>query len=326
MRQGRQRVLYILSIIVISVLIGLNMLEAGETFPAKPVTILVPWPPGGATDTLARGFEKVMPKYLPQPLVVVNKPGGAGTIATTELVRSKPDGYTICLNAIGPLTTQPHLTNLPYGKDDYEVIIHIGNNPIVLAVQETAPWKNLSDLVTYMKANPEKVRIGHHGAGSIGHLALVEWQGITGLSFLPIPFSGGAPLATALLGGHIEAAALHPAEILAHVEAGKARVIGVMQPERNPQFPEAPTFKELGYSIEAGIFNIILAPKGTPPDRLQILHDAFKQALEDPEFVALTERVNYNRQYLDGETARQKLAVAYDKYGELIKRLGLAKK
>ncbi len=108
-------------------------------YPTKPITLVIPWPAGGITDMMGRTFAKVLPQTLGQPIVVVNRPGGAGTIGTTECIRARPDGYTTCITAAGPLTTQPHLSKLPYSVEDYIPVLHLGNNPIVLAVRADAP-------------------------------------------------------------------------------------------------------------------------------------------------------------------------------------------
>lgn len=299
---------------------------SAASYPTKPITLLIPWPAGGITDMIGRTFAKILPDTLGQSVVVVNRPGGAGTIATTECIRARPEGYTTCITAAGPLTTQPHLSDLPYTVDDYIPVIHLGTNPIVLAVRADAPWADARALLNYVRENPAKLRIGHHGAGSLGHLGLIRLQQEAKLSMTPVPFAGAAPAVTALLGGHVEAIAVHPGEVWAQVEAGKARVLAVFQKARNPRYPEAPTMKELGHDIQAGVFNVVLLPKGTPPDVVRTLHDAFKTGLESQTFQGFAREFAYEIEYLDQLGARKRIAEWLERNGELIRMLGLPKK
>ncbi len=296
------------------------------SYPIKPITLLIPWPAGGITDMIGRTFAKVLPDILGQTIVVVNRPGGAGTIATSECIRARPDGYTTCITAAGPLTTQPHLSDLPYSTDDYIPVIHLGNNPIVLGVRADAPWSDVRALLNHVRENPGKVRVGHHGAGSFGHLGLIRLQQDAKITLTPVPFAGAAPAVTALLGGHVEAIAVHPGEVWAQAEAGKARVLAVFQTKRNSRYPDAPTFKEIGHDIQAGVFNVVLLPKGTPPEIVRTVHDAFKKGLESQAYQDFAREFAYEIEYLDQSAARKKIAAWLEQNGELIRMLGLPKK
>lgn len=296
------------------------------SYPTKPITLLIPWPPGGITDMIGRTFAKVLPESLGQTIVIVNRPGGAGTIGTSECIRARPDGYTTCITAAGPLTTQPHLSDLPYSAEDYIPVIHLGNNPIVLAVRADAAWPDARALLNHVRENPERVRVGHHGAGSFGHLGLIRLQQDAKISLTPVPFAGAAPAVTALLGGHVEAIAVHPGEVWAQVEAGKARVLTVFQAKRNFRYLDAPTMKELGYDIQAGVFNVVLLPKGTPPEVVRTVHDAFKKGLESQAYQDFAREFAYEIEYLDQGAARKKIATWLEQNGALIRMLGLPKK
>jgi tripartite-type tricarboxylate transporter receptor subunit TctC len=300
--------------------------QAAEKFPTKPVTALVGFPPGGSTDLIARALESVMKRHLGQPLVVVNRTGGVGTIAVTELVKAKPDGYTVCVCPIGPITTQPHLANLPYRPDDYIAIIHIAKFVGVLSVKADTPWKTLQEFLAHVKAKPGQVKISHAGVGTINHLGLEELKLQAKLDFIGLPTGGGGPAVVSMLGGHVEASAHNTNEIVAQVEAKKARVLGVFDETRSARFPEVPTFKEIGYDVQATNFYVILVPKGTPPDIQKILHGSFKKAMEDPAFVQTADRLVFDLEYQGPEEAAHRLARAYQKNGELIRRLGLPKR
>ncbi len=313
-------------LIIVTAVVLFSSLAAAQTYPAKPVTALVGFPPGGSTDLIARTLEGVMKKHLGQPMVVVNRTGGVGTIAVTELVRAKPDGYTICVCPIGPLTTQPHLADLPYKETDYLTVIHIAKFVGVLSVKSDAPWKTAQEFIAHVRAKPGEVRVSHAGAGTINHLGLEELRLLAKLDLTPVPTGGGGPAVVAMLGGHVEASVHNTNEIVGQVEAGKARVLGVFDDKRSPRFANVPTFKELGYDAQATNFYVIAVPKGTPPDVMKTLHDAFRKAIADPAFVATAEKLVFDLEYLGPDEASRKLAQAYAKNGELIRKLGLKKK
>ncbi len=300
--------------------------RGADKFPVKPVTALVGFPPGGSTDLIARALESVMKAHLGQPLVVVNRTGGVGTIAVTELVKAKPDGYTVCVCPIGPITTQPHLADLPYRPDDYVPIIHIAKFVGVLSVRAEAPWKTVQEFLAHVKAKPGQVRISHAGVGTINHLGLEELKLQAKLDFVGLPTGGGGPAVVSMLGGHVDASAHNTNEIVAQVEAKKARVLGVFDEGRSARFPDVPTFKEVGYDVQATNFYVILVPKGTPAEIQKILHDAFKKAIEDPAFVKTADRLVFDLEYQGPEETARRLARAYQKNGELIRRLGLPKR
>jgi tripartite-type tricarboxylate transporter receptor subunit TctC len=297
-----------------------------DKFPVKPVTALVGFPPAGSTDLIARALESVMKSHLGQPLVVVNRTGGVGTIAVSELVKAKPDGYTVCVCPIGPITTQPHLADLPYRPDDYAAIIHIAKFVGVLSVKADAPWKTLQEFLAHVKSKPGQVRISHAGVGTINHLGLEELKLQAKLDFTGLPTGGGGPAVVSMLGGHVDASAHNTNEIIAQVEAKKARVLGVFDDQRSARFPDVPTFKEIGNDVSATNFYVILVPKGTPPEIQKALHDGFRKAMADPAFVQTADRLVFDLEYQGPEEAARRLARAYQKNGELIRRLGLPKR
>lgn len=322
----RDRIAFGLAVTVIAFVGLVGEGYGAERFPVKPITALVGFPPGGSTDLIARALEGVSKKHLGQPLVVVNRTGGVGTIAVTELVKAKPDGYTVCVCPIGPLTTQPHLADLPYTEKDYLPIIHIAKFVGVLSVKGGAPWKTIQEFLDHARANPGKVRVSHAGVGTVNHLGLEELKLLAKLDITGVPTGGGGPAIVAMLGGHVEASVHNTNEIIAQVEAGKARVLGVFDEKRNPRVPGVPTFKELGYDVQVPNFYVIAVPKGTLPEIIKTLHDGFKKMMEDPAFVAAAEKLVFDLEYLGADEAARKLAQAFAKNGELIRKLGLPKK
>jgi len=295
-------------------------------FPERSITLIAPFPPGNPTDIVGRALAEAVKKYLPKPVVVVNRPGGAGTIGISEVIQAKPDGYTIGVGAVAVLTVQPHLTPLPYRTpDDYSPLMKLGTLQITLFVRSDAPWKNAKELIEYARANPGKLKIGVPGFGTILHLNWEHLKLLTKIDLTSVPYEGPQQI-PALLGGHVDVALAHPAPILAHVKAEKIRVIGVFQKERNPSFPDAPTFKELGYDITQGVYYFLLLPKGTPQAVVEILHGAFKKALAEPSFVMVMKNSQIDIDYQRPEAISKELWASYEDNRKMVEYLGLKKK
>nr|MDA8218830.1 tripartite tricarboxylate transporter substrate binding protein [Dehalococcoidales bacterium] len=184
---------------------------AGRVYPDKPVTIIALDPAGGPTDIVARQLAEAAKPFFPQPLVVINRPGGAGTIAAAEVAKAAPDGYTIGLQAVGPLALQPHRNQLPYqGPRDFTPIIKLVDQPLVLAVRADSSRQTASDLLRDAQASPGRIRVALPGAGTIAQLVLTELRRQTGAVFTPVPFGSAGEAVLALLGGEVEAAVVGP--------------------------------------------------------------------------------------------------------------------
>ncbi|HET7875832.1 MAG TPA: tripartite tricarboxylate transporter substrate binding protein [Methylomirabilota bacterium] len=300
---------------------------AAAQYPERAVTMICPFPAGGAMDIVARHLVEGMKRHFPKPVAVVNRPGAAGTIGNAEVVQAKPDGYTIGISAVAVLTVQPHRTDLPYkSPDDYEPIIKLVNLPIVFAVKADSPWKGMREFLDAARGAPGKLRVGSPGVGTILHLDLEALKADAKVDLTHVPFAGGAESVPALLGGHIEGLTAHPSEIGPHVQAGKARVLAVYEEKRNPLFPEAPTFRELGHDITLGVYYLLIAPKGTPAAALKTLHDAARLAMAEPVFVAMAKTRGYAIEYKGPDALKQELWDSYRKNEALLKQLGLGKK
>jgi tripartite-type tricarboxylate transporter receptor subunit TctC len=297
-----------------------------QSYPTRPVTLVVPYPPGGGADMIARLLAEAMHPHLGQSVVVTNRPGGQGTIGTAEVARGRPDGYTIALSAVATLTVQPHRQDLPYNTpDDYEPIIKAANLPIMLAVNAGTPWRTAREALDFIRANPNRIRVGTPGNGSMAHLTLAALNKNAGTRFAHVPFASGAESIPAMLGGHIEAIAAHPPEMLPHTEAGKARVLATFEERRNRNYPDAPTFKELGHDVTLGVYYPLIAPKGTPAPVIDRLYRAAKAALDDPKFRTTIESRGFVVDTKEPDAFRQELWASYRANAELAKELGLAK-
>ncbi|MDQ8000879.1 MAG: tripartite tricarboxylate transporter substrate binding protein, partial [Pseudomonadota bacterium] len=193
---------------------------AQSDFPSKPIELLVPYQPGGGTDALARAFADASRKFIQQSIVVVNKPGAGGAIGWQEVINAKPDGYKLAVLTV-ELLTLPHLGLAKFKYDDFQPIAQLNADPAAITVKAEAPWNTIEEFLAEAKKKPDSVRVGNSGNGSIWHLAAAALEDKTGTKFNHIPFQGAAPAVLALMGGHIEAVAVSPAEVTTYVQAGK---------------------------------------------------------------------------------------------------------
>lgn len=296
-------------------------------FPEHEVTMVVPWAAGGSADTLARLVSKYAEKYLGKPIVVTNRDGAGGTIATTEVAKAKPDGYTLIFEAVGIYTTQPHVKNVNYKLSDFDGIIGLSRAPILVAARADAPWKNMKELIDDYKSSGKELKYGHPGAGGLPHLAQLDLYRKAGIKAAAVPFNGGAQLLPALLGGNVDVIFGHPSELLPHVKAGKVRLLGVFSGARQSEVPDVPTMKEqVGYETVWEVYQFLMAPKGLPAEVKAKLEDAFKKTMDDPEFKKAMETAQITPLYLSGDELVKRLEKDYTVMGKVISDAGLGKK
>lgn len=258
-----------------------------QAWPAKPVTLLVPFPPGGSTDAIARLLSTKLQEGMPGSSFVVDNRGGAGgTIGTAAVKRAPADGYTILVSSLGPLVIGPHLLkNLPYDPTkDLDYITVAVQAPNVLVVPAASPHKTMADVLAFLKANPEKMSFGTSGNGSSDHItAELFWQQ-TATSGLHIPYKGGGPVMTDLLGNQVDASFMNINTALPQVKAGKLRALSITSAKRSPVLPDVPTLDELGIKgVQVYSWQGVAAPKGLPADIRQKLHAGIVKALNAPD-------------------------------------------
>jgi tripartite-type tricarboxylate transporter receptor subunit TctC len=298
-----------------------------QEFPARPLTLVVPYPAGGGADIIARMLGEALKEQLGQAVAVTNRPGGQGTIGTAEVIRSAPDGYSLVLSAVATLTVQPHRQDLPYKTpDDYDPIIKVANLPMVLAVQANTPQKSAKAFIDFAKANPGKIRVGTPGNGSVGHLIVASLNAKAGIKLGHIPYASGAESIPSLLGGHIEAVVAHPSEVLPHVKAGTLVVLGTFEGQRSGTVPDVPSFKELGIDVEMGVYYPLVAPKNLPADVKAKLFKAAKAGIEGPAFSEQAKARGYIIDIKEPDVFRAELWDSYRANDVLLKSLGLSKK
>jgi tripartite-type tricarboxylate transporter receptor subunit TctC len=294
-------------------------LHAAE-FPTKEVQTIIPWAPGGATDLIFRALAATTGKYLGKAVVVINRPGGAGAVGFTETMQAKPDGYTL-VTAVTPLTILPHQVSTAFTYKSFDPIINVVDDPSMFLARPDAPWKSLSEFIGYAKKNPNMITVGNSGAGGGVHLVALAFENAAGVKFNHIPFSGGGPSVTAILGGHVNAVSVSPPEGISQVQAGKLKIIALFAEKRLDLFPDVPTVKEQGLNFVMGMWRGLAAPKGTPPEAIKKLHDAFKQGMDDPVLQKNAKDMAVNLRYLGPEAFGKLMADDHEFYGKLVKEI-----
>ncbi|HSV81079.1 MAG TPA: tripartite tricarboxylate transporter substrate binding protein [Ramlibacter sp.] len=293
---------------------------AQSTFPSKPIELVVPYPAGGGTDVLARAFALAAVKHLPQPLVVVNKPGAAGAIGWADVLNGKEPGYKVAVLATD-LMTQPNMGLTRITHEDFTPIARLNYDPAAITVRTDAPWKTVEEFVA--AARKGDFRIGNGGNGSTWHLAAAAIEDKTGVKFNHIPFAGANPAALSLLGGHIEAITVSAAEVYPHVAAGKLRLLAVMSDQRIKGFENVPTLKERGLDISIGTWRGLAVAKGTPPEVVAVLRAATAKAVQEQSLRDALDKQNMGYAYAEGDAFGAVMARDHAFYRTLIQKLGL---
>jgi tripartite-type tricarboxylate transporter receptor subunit TctC len=315
------------AILVLGTLVGLLCAPATAQYPERTATLISGFPAGGMVDIVARALAEGMKDRYPKGLVVLNRPGMGGAIAIGEVLRAKPDGYTITLAPKSALIIQPQLHELPYkSPDDVALVLNVVAFYSLMITRFDAPWKTPEEFVAAARAAPGRLRVGSPGEGTTPHLALEELKRKAKIDVIHVPFKGWAESSSALLGSHVDLLIAQPGELAALIEAKRIRPVGVFQPARNPFYPDTPTFKEFGHDVSAGTYFSLIAPKGTPPEVLRYIHDAAKEAMEQKAFADTMRLRIVEMDYRPGERLRAELMDEYRAHTELLRNMGMLKK
>ena len=258
-----------------------------QAFPAKPISLVVPFPPGGTTDVLARALAERLAPALGQPVIVENKPGAGATIGADHVVKAKADGHVLLVGAVHHTIASSVFKKLPYDfQKDLAPITTIAMVPNVLVVNANTPAKNVNELVALLKAKPDQASYGSNGNGTAQHLIGTQFQGMTGTKVTHIPYKGSGPLATDLLGGQILMSFDTITPVLPHIKAGKLRPLAVTTATRSAALPDVPTLAEAGLAgFNIGTWFGVLAPAATPRDVVARLNAEMVKIIKSPEFV-----------------------------------------
>ena len=304
-------------VLFLTLTLAMAMPVQAAEFPTKEVQIIVPYAAGGATDLVFRALAASTSKYLGKAVVVVNKPGGGGAVGVTEAMQARPDGYTL-LTAITPLTILPHQVRTAFTYRSFEPVINVVQDPAMFQVRADSPWKTLREFLDYARKNPGMITVGNSGAGGGVHLIALAFEKAAGVTFNHIPFAGGGPSVTALLGGHVNAVSVSPPEGIPHVRAGKLRIIALFSEKRMPDFPDVATVREQGVDFAMGQWRGLAAPKGTPPEVIRALHDAFKKGMDDPAFTKNAADMSVALAYVGSAEFGKLMAADDQRYAKLV--------
>jgi tripartite-type tricarboxylate transporter receptor subunit TctC len=291
-------------------------------FPTKPVELVVPASAGGGTDALARAFSEAVKKHFPQPMVVNDKPGASGVVGMSDVLNGKPDGYKVSV-VIAELVILPHLGLSKFTYADFQPVARLNADPSAITVRTEAPWNTIEEFLAAAKAKPGEMKVGNSGNGSIWHLAAAGLEDKTGVKFNHVPYQGAAPGVVALLGGHIDAVAVSPGEVAAHVQGGKLKMLAVMSDQRLKAFDKVPTLKERNIDLSIGTWRGLAVHKATPPDVVTTLRTAARKAAEEPMLREQLEKLNLGFAYLDAEAFGQAMQRDHEYFKQLVQKLGI---
>jgi tripartite-type tricarboxylate transporter receptor subunit TctC len=290
-------------------LLAASVASGQEAYPSRAITLVVPFPPGGVADIVARPFADALSRELKTPVVIENKPGAGGGIGMGAVAKAKPDGYTLLL-ALSSISILPEadkvLGRAPlYQLDQFTPIARLTADPTVLAVRADSPWQTLQDFVADARKRPGAITYGSSGNYGTMHMPMEMFAHTADIKLLHVPFTGGGPAVIALLGGQVDALSTGPSTVLQHVKAGKVRVLASWGDHRLASLPEVATLTESGYNAVFFQWSALFAPAGTPEPVIARLRDAARAAAADSRFVGTLATVETPVQYLDAPELRR---------------------
>jgi tripartite-type tricarboxylate transporter receptor subunit TctC len=316
-----------LSLALVALLVAATAAPAQEAYPSRPITLVAPFPPGGVADLTARPVAAAMEKILKSPVAVVNKTGAAGAVGMQFVATSKPDGYTLLL-ALSSISIIPEADKL-FGRppaftvDQFAPIALISADPTILVVPADKPWKTAAEFIEDAKKRPGQISYSSSGVYGTLHMAMELLSSAAGVKLRHVPYAGGAPALTAVLGGHVDALASGPAVVLPHLKAGKLRALAGWGDQRVAAVPEAPTFKELGFpGAEFYIWAGVFAPRGTPEPVLGKLRETLRAAVGDAEFKGAMEKLETPIVFKQGDEFTKFFEADARRLAEGVRRVG----
>ncbi|MFH5925874.1 Bug family tripartite tricarboxylate transporter substrate binding protein [Roseomonas xinghualingensis] len=296
-------------------------LAAQEKYPARPIQLIVPYPPGGNTDLMARALQPALSQALGQTVVIVNRGGAAGTIGDAELARARPDGYTIALSPNAPLTTQTHLVPLSYSLDSFRFLCLVYDNPQILVLGRDAPFRDIAGMVAHGRSKKEALVFGSPGQGSTQHILIARLLRAAGVEGLHAPFTGAGPMSQAALGGQIMAFVESPS-----IPASTGLPVGgVFSARRIAGLPDVPTVTEAGYPIVGSSAGGLIAPAGLPDAAAAVIEKACEEAVNSEGFRTAAGRLNSVPSYASGTVFRDRFTEESEANRQVLRDLGIAR-
>ncbi len=316
----------VLILVLLTAMGGLPGKASAEAYPTRPISVIVPFPPGGVTELTARPLLSVLERILKQPMVVVNKPGASGTVGTQQAAISKPDGYTL-LVTVSSMSVFPEVDILfgrpkTYKREDFVPIALLSADPMILVVKKDSPYKSVADIIADGKKRPNEIKYSSSGVYGATHLPTEMFAHAAGIKLRHVPYTGGGPALIALLGGHVDILFSVPIIAFVQLKSGDVTPLAVASEKRHPVFPNVPTLKELGYDVEYYMWCGFFAPKATPPDILKTLREATRKAAAAPEFKAAMDKMNTPIDYRDADEFQKFWDKDAQRSIEAIRRIG----
>ena len=310
----------------LAVALVMGVASAQDVYPSKPITLIVPFPPGGVADIVGRPFAEALSRELKTPVIIENKPGAGGGIGMGAVAKAKPDGYTL-LMALSSISILPEadkvLGRAPlYQLDQFTPIARLTADPTILAVRADSPWKTLQDFVADARRRPGAITYGSSGNYGTMHVPMEMFAHRADVKLLHVPFTGGGPAVVALLGGQVDALSTGPSTVLQHVKAGKVRVLASWGDHRLASLPDVKTLTESGFDAVFFQWCALFAPAGTPEPVLSRLREAARVAAADPRFVNTLATVETPVQYLDAPEMRRFWEADAKTLAEAVQRVG----
>ncbi|MEO9191307.1 MAG: tripartite tricarboxylate transporter substrate binding protein [Acetobacteraceae bacterium] len=293
-------------------------------YPDRPITMIVPYGPGGGVSINARALAPFLEKQLGQRITIENREGAGGIVGHDEGAHAKPDGYTLTMVSPGIVAAPWLVPNVAFSPTDFAYIGQVTLVPTMVVVAADSPYKTLADLVAAMKVRPGQLSTGALSGWPSATVAQAIFFARAGVTAKIVPgFHGGAEMVTSVIGHHIDFGFVNLNEAMPLYEGKRLRILAVSSPGRSPSLPDVPTFRDLGYDVAIGVWRTLAAPKATPQPILDKLSTALKQALDDPALKPAFAKLELSVDYLDPQATRQLVMTEYEEFGKLFTEVGL---
>lgn len=309
-----------------AVMAATGLAAHAQSYPTKPITMVVPFPPGGVADTVGRPVAEAMARHLRQSIVVENKGGAGGGIGMAQVAKSRADGYTV-LMALSSLVVLPeadriHQRSPMFQINQLKAIARFTADPTVLVVRADSPWKTYAEYMAYAKANPGRISFGSSGSYGTMHVPMEQLKAVTSTFMLHVPYTGAGPAVLGLLSGQIEALATGPASVRQHIASGRLRALAQWGEGRLASLPDVPSFKELGVPIQYSQWSGLFVPAATPPEVVEALRQAAKFASQDPRAMAALAASGTSFMYQDAPEFERFVQADAKEMSGLVTRIG----